>query len=400
MEALYVQMLGDFAISTQSVQISDRDNRSRKLWVLLAYLIYHRRRTVTQEELVRLLWNEEEKGKNPSGAFKTALYRMRSMLDRLWPEAGRELILYQNGGYMWNPGVSISVDIDEFDRLCSVISSGKEPDCQEYEALRFYKGDFLTKMSAEVWVIPIAAYYHNCYLRCLLKLLPQLLEQEKCSEAARLCRVAAMVEPYDENIHSYLLRALLGMGDQKGAAKIYEQFSERLSSDFGVVPGEEMRALYYEAIRTDNGHAIPMEVIMQQLREEDEKIGALICEYDFFRVLYRAMARSMSRSGIVAHIALLSVEANQEEALTQRKLRGAMHRLEEQIRLSLRRGDAAAKCSNSQYIVMLPQANYENSCMVCERVIQAYYRKHPHSDADIRYAVYPLQPDQQSIFVE
>lgn len=400
MEALYVQMLGDFVISTRSVQISDRDNRSRKLWVLLAYLIYHRRRTVTREELVRLLWNEEEKGKNPAGALKTAFHRIRSMLDMLWPKAGRELILYKNGGYMWNPGVSISVDIDEFDRLCSVISSGKDPDRQEFEVLQSYKGDFLAKMSSEVWVIPIAAYYHNSYLRCLLKLLPQLLEQEKCSEAAGLCRAAAMVEPYDEEIHGYLMRALLGMGDQKGAAKIYEQFSERLNSDFGIVPGEEIRMLYYEAKRTDNGHAIPVEIILQQLREEDEKGGALICEYDFFRVLYRSMARFMSRSGVVAHIALLSVEENQEGKLTQRKLRGAMHMLEEQIRICLRRGDATAKCSNSQYIVMLPLANYENSCMVCERVIQAYYRKHPHSDADIRYVVYPLHPDSQSVCAE
>ena len=190
------------------------------------------------------------------------------------------------------------------------------------------------------------------------------------------------------------------MGDQKGAAKIYEQFSERLSLDFGVVPGEEIRRLYYEAIRTVNGHAMPVDIILQQLREEDETGGALICEYDFFRVLYRAMARSMPRSGAVAHIALLSVEENQEGELTQRKLRGAMHMLEEQIRICLRRGDAAAKCSNSQYIVMLPQANYENSCMVCERVIQTYYRKHPHSDADIKYAVYSMLPDTQPAFVK
>lgn len=73
-----------------------------------------------------------------------------------------------------------------------------------------------------------------------------------------------------------------------------------------------------------------------------------------------------------------------------------MEMLEEQIRVSLRRGDALARCSVSQYVVMLPQANYENSCMVCERIIKAYCRKHPHSDAVIRYEVYPLEPDTGS----
>ena len=392
MEDLHVQMLGEFVISTRSVQISDRDNRSRKLWILLAYLIYHRRRAVAQDELIRLLWSEEE-GRNPAGALKTILHRVRSMLDRLWPEAGRQLIRYQNGRYSWNVEVSVTVDIDRFDRLGRAVGSGNVSDSQEYEDLLLYKGDFLSRLSAETWVIPIAAYYHNCYMGCLLRLLPQLLLQEKWNEAAQLCRVASGVEPYDENIHCYFMKSLLGMEDQKGAAKIFEQFSERLYSDFGINPSEEMRTLYYEAIRTDNGHAIPIEIILQQLQEEEEKMGALICEYDFFRVLYRAAARSMPRSGMVAHIALLSVESGTEEGLTRRKLQGAMNMLEEQIRISLRRGDTAARCSNSQYILLLPQANYENSCMVCERIIKSYYRRHPHSDAEIRYAVYPLQPD-------
>ena len=133
MENLHVQMLGEFTLSTQSVQISDRDNRSRKLWMLLAYLIYHRRRPVTQDELIRILWNEDERGRNPVGALKTVFHRMRTMLDRLWPDAGRELILYQNGGYVWNAKVPVTVDIDLFDRLCDAVSNGRTPEYQDYK---------------------------------------------------------------------------------------------------------------------------------------------------------------------------------------------------------------------------------------------------------------------------
>jgi hypothetical protein len=49
-------------------------------------------------------------------------------------------------------------------------------------------------------------------------------------------------------------------------------------------------------------------------------------------------------------------------------------------------------CSASQYILMLPQANYENSCKVCERVIKTFTRQYPHSPARLRYAVQPLEP--------
>lgn len=393
MEALQIQMLGEFVINARNVRISDSDNRSRKLWILLAYLIYHRHRNVTQDELIRLLWNETREGKNPAGALKTVFHRVRAMLDRLWPEAGRQLILYQNGGYSWNCEVPVSVDIDQFEYLCENITDGDEQYLQGYTAALLYKGDFLSKLSAENWVIPIAAYYHNCYMKLLLDLLPKLLQQNKCEDAAWLCKAASEVEPYDENIYYYWMKSLLGMKDHKGAAKIYEQFKERLYLDFGFEPNEEMRELYHKAMKTDNGYVISIEDIVHQLKEENENNGALICEYDFFRILYRAMVRYMVQSRIVVHIALISVESVTEEILSPRKLQKVVNMLEEQLRLSLRIEDTAARCSNSQYVVMLPQTDYENSCRICEKVVKSYYRRHPHSDVDIKYAVYPMGTD-------
>ena len=69
-----------------------------------------------------------------------------------------------------------------------------------------------------------------------------------------------------------------------------------------------------------------------------------------------------------------------------------MPKIEEVIRCSLRRGDSAAKCSVSQYVIMLPTANYENSCAVCRRILKAFARQYPHSPAEIHYSVQPLEP--------
>ena len=43
-----------------------------------------------------------------------------------------------------------------------------------------------------------------------------------------------------------------------------------------------------------------------------------------------------------------------------------------------------------QYIILLPQANYENSRMVADRLVSAFYRRYPHSPARLRYTVQPL----------
>ena len=70
-----------------------------------------------------------------------------------------------------------------------------------------------------------------------------------------------------------------------------------------------------------------------------------------------------------------------------------MENLKNLMCLNLRRGDVAARCSVSQYIVMLPQANYENACMVMERIVRAFFRQYPHSPAQLRYSVQPLEPN-------
>ena len=397
MEKLYVQMLGGLSIGTEDTKISDRDSRSRKIWILLAYMIYHRHRIVEQEELINLLWGEDERGENPTGALKTMLHRARSVLDKLWFKAGRDLILNQNGGYVWNAGAPSVVDIDEFDELCRKEMIDKEEQLKRgFRILQLYRGDFLAHMSSESWVIPIAAYYHNCYIQSLLKVLPVLMEQQRYRDVAEFCQIASTVEPFHEEIHCYLMKALYKLGDQKGAASIYNKLCKCLFSNFGITPAEQTRMLYYEIIKTDNDRAVPIEVIMEQLREEHPKDGALICGYDFFRVLYQSMARFMVRSGIATHIVLVSVTGKDGEEISGKKVERTMRKLEEQIRFSLRRGDSAAKCSVSQYILMLPQSNYENSCMVCERIVKAYYRRHSHSDTNIQYAVYPMQPDEGS----
>lgn len=371
------------------------DNRSRKLWLLLAYIIYHRHRVVLQEECINLLWGEGEAGVNPAGAFKTVLHRLRSMLDGLWPKAGHNLILRQNGGYIWNKEVVTVLDIETFDHLCRKGNFDEEEQIQrDFQVLQLYSGDFLTHLSSEVWVIPIAAYYHNCYVQSLLRVVPLLLEEKRYSEAAELCQMASNVEPFHEGIHSYLMQALLCMGDQKGAVNIYKKISERLYSNLGVMPSEEMKALYYRAIRINNDKELSMDAIREQLQEADTKEGALICDYDTFRVMYGFIARFMAQNGISIQVALLSITISGEKGveISLKKQQRMMRSLKEQIRMALRNGDTASQCSVSQFVLLLPQTNYENGCMVCERIVKGFQRKCPHTDVVIQYTVCPVVP--------
>jgi hypothetical protein len=194
------------------------------------------------------------------------------------------------------------------------------------------------------------------------------------------------------------MRSLLDMGDQKSAIAVYDTLSQRLFSDFGIKPNGDTRALHRTATQSLSSDTLPIDVVLEQIQESDAPVGALECEYDFFKVLCFSEARSMLRSGKATHIALLSLTGKDSETLQKRSLDRTMDNLQEHIRTNLRRGDAFSRCSASQFILLLPQANYENSCMVCERIFKYYIKNYSYPDAEFRYEVFPIQPDEKESF--
>ena len=360
--------------------------------MLLAYLIYHRSRAISRSELINLLLDDEEGSSDPINALKRLVHRARSVLTPLWPTAGADLILWKDNRYMWNTDYPMVLDTEEFDRICCHDNFNDIPTDELLSGAVMYTGDFLTQFSSDSWVLPISAYYHNWYVKSVLELMPRLEEQNRRDEASRLCRAALTVEPYSEEIYLHLFRNLVAAGNCQAAVKTYEKLRETLFSTFGVLPSEDIRAIYRVAVRSVSEWAIAPEDIHKQLREAASPPGALVCDYDFFRILYQSSARQIARGGGVIHIALLSVSVKDNTEMSRRSLEHATDNLLLRAQECLRRGDALARCSISQVIMMLPQANYEDSCMVCNRILTSFRQKHPHSPAQISFFVQPIEP--------
>ena len=390
---LQVQMLGQFTLRYGDRTISDSDDRSRRVWSLLAYMLYNHGRSFAQEELIHLYWSNNEKSADPGNALKSIFHRIRTALDKLQPGLGRLLIRRKAGRYFWNNVMPLSLDIEDFEAHFHAAEAAGDDDVRlaEYQAaLALYAGDPLPRMTDEIWTIPIVAYYHSLYTRAAAGAIELLEKQERTAEAVALCRRAIHIEPYQEDLYEHLMRGLLRTGDMKGAMSVYEEMSEQLFAHFGVMPSETLRTLYRQATRTVNDRTLTMDEVCSQLEEPAPHGGAMVCEYDFFKILYRAEARSIARNGHSANICLLSVSGKDGEMLARRSLDPAMNNLQVLVQNNLRRGDAIARCSISQYLILLPQANYENSRMVADRLVSAFYRRYPHSPARLRYTVQPL----------
>ena len=391
---IYVSMLGGFSITWGENRIDDSNNRMRKVWLLLAYLIYSRRTKTTQEQYLVLTQGSTAEIDDPAGRLKALFYRARAMLDSLGSRAGHELILSSKGNYSWNTEIPLVLDVEEFDRLYSAAINEPEENRLDalLQALALYQGDFLPKLSMENWAMPISAYYHQRYLEGALQALSMLCEKNQWQQASELVSKALKIEPYSEELYQYQMRCQIALNDRAGAVTAYETMSELLFNTFGVMPSDQSRKLYRDACRETNNFAVSAEVVRDHLQEPASAKGAVFCEYDFFKLLYQVQARSIIRSGDVIHIALLSVHSAGDRSLSRRSLDTAMENLQSLVLSSLRQGDVVTRYSASQLIIMLPQANYENSRMVCQRIIKAFIRQYPHSPVDIQFSVHPLEP--------
>ena len=137
------------------------------------------------------------------------------MLNALDESAGQILILRQNGDYLWNPDIPMTLDIEEFEALCRKASAEEDESLrlQLYRrALALYQGDFLSKLSTEHWVIPISTYFHQLYLDAVEGTLSLLEERRLWTEVSQLCISALKLEPYSEPLHCHLMRSYLALG--------------------------------------------------------------------------------------------------------------------------------------------------------------------------------------------
>ena len=77
---LQVTMLGKFSLRLGDRQIDDDNNRMRKVWLLLSYLIYTRNSHTTHRGFQTLIEGPGNEGEDPTGKMK-ALFFLKTFQD-------------------------------------------------------------------------------------------------------------------------------------------------------------------------------------------------------------------------------------------------------------------------------------------------------------------------------
>lgn len=394
---LTVKMFGKFQVENEKGILNKENMRSEMLTRLLAYMISRREKDMTAQELIDVLWPDDQSD-NPAGALKNLMYRLRKLMSRIWGDGGKYIVTGR-GAYQLNPEFVFHIDIEEFEECCRQVFNSEDPAVQQENgkrAVELYQGMFLSELSSEYWVVSTATYYHSIYLTMVKKLAALLEKEKKFTDVEEICGKAIQIEPLDEEIHCFLLRAMIADNKQQLAASHYKETVKLLYDSLGVRPSGEMESIYEELQKIQHDHESNIDIIQEDLREEKAS-GAFFCEYGVFRKIYALESRSSRRLGISVHLALVSLYLDfqiQKDDQDYTDLIGVgMSVLEETLMKKLRSSDIVCRYSVNQFLVMLPACQYEDAKMVVNRLKDSFYRSGKTGRLLLQYSIDELDVD-------
>lgn len=393
---IMVRLLGGFEMRMGGAVITDSQGRARQLWNLLEYLIAFRQRDISQQELIDMLW-EDGNSDNPVNALKNLVYRVRTLLIEGGIPEEEKIILRHGGSYCLNPSLPFSIDTEEFEFLCKRAMQPGASVSERIElyrkALRVYTGDFLPKSSSEKWVVPIATYFHNLYIKAVNEVSTLLAAEQRDEEILDICEQATIIDRFDESVHEQLIRALIRLGRQNRAMAHYEYMTGIFYSELGVRPSDNLRSLYQEIVSAVNHVETDLHVIEEDLRETGTRTGAFFCEYEVFKNIYRLQLRLAARTGQPNFLTLITLEAHVEEGQEViHQLNSAMISILSILRTNLRKGDVISRFSASQYLVLMPLARQSMGDAVMERVQQRYQKENVSAKVPMTFSLMAAAP--------
>jgi DNA-binding SARP family transcriptional activator len=394
-DAIQVRFLGNFQICIGDVVVNKTASRARRPWNLLQYLMVHRNKTVTRQQLIEALWPDET-SEQPDKALKNLVYRVRTAFAAKNIPYAQEVVLYHAGNYHLNNDLPWVFDFEQaeayFEQARAPGLTADEKVKLDLKAIELYRGDFLAEQVYEDWVLPYNTYYRSQFFKCVNYTLNVLIAEGHNETIEFVCNRAIEIDPFEESLHLAYMNALVSQGKKSTALAHYNKLADMFFREMGVTPCEELRELYHELSNQLNRLETDLLSIKNVLSEPEVNNDAFYCDFEVFRSLYRLEARSAERAGQAIFVGLLTLSGEggdppEGEALT--KSMAALLKAQHQC---LRRGDVISRFSMCQYILMLPTLTVENADRVMGRIEEKFAKQNPFGQITLEAKIQPLDP--------
>jgi DNA-binding SARP family transcriptional activator len=219
---------------------------------LLSFLLLHRDRAHSREELAALLWRD-------AGAALARKY-LRQTLWQLQSALAAELLLLRSGWVRIDPDADWWLDVDAFERAWEAsrdVAGAGLTGMQAHEleeAVVLYRGDLIDGSYSD-WCIYERQRLQLTYLAMLEKLMGYCEVQHRYPRGVAYGHRILRHDPAREVTHRQLMRLHYRAGDRTTALRQYERCAEALDRELGLTPAAGTVALR-DQIRADRLDAV------------------------------------------------------------------------------------------------------------------------------------------------
>jgi DNA-binding SARP family transcriptional activator len=230
-ERLEIQLCGGVRVRIGDERV-DLSKTARQGRLALAYLVLHRDRPVTREELMEHIWDAPDP-RRVSASLTQTLSRLRSAL-------GRETLTRLPSGAVWLRG-DLLVDLEEAE---AALGEGREACARgawdralhaSDVVLAKLTGDFLAGDEAN-WLEPVRRRVAEIRVEALELAATAALRTGSPIEAEAAARRAVAAAGTRETSWALLMEAQAANGDAAQASATFDTFRRRLRDEFGLTP--------------------------------------------------------------------------------------------------------------------------------------------------------------------
>ncbi len=290
---VYVGVLGPLEVRTGDVAVPVNSAPQR---TLLARLALTAGTTVSQDELVDLLWPRGAPS-NAVNLLQTRVARLRRLLE----SGGPAVIVGGRTGYRL---ALDDLDLVQFRELTTEATHA-EPEialAKLSSAVDLWRGDTDVDAIAQSPLYTAVVNEYTAAVRAFAALARDLGEPERALEPLR--GLAARHE-FDEPLHVELIQTLAAAGRQVEALAAYDRIRTALVEHLGIDPGERLRAVHLDVLRQQTGSPAEPEtrVVVQQAPSAPPDFVGRTEELETIRTALAGSAGVSSRAVLISGIA-------------------------------------------------------------------------------------------------
>jgi DNA-binding SARP family transcriptional activator len=216
--------------------------RNGKPLAIFTYLLAHRDRWVSRNQLMEWFWPKSSL-KKARLSLNVAICTLRKLLREC--SAGlQDCILLKEGCYRFCPAVRVVTDVEEFDLRYEqgrrLEKTNRLEGTAEYEAaIELYRDDYLLEHLYEDWTMVERERLSNAYMDMLDRLAVYYKETEQLRDCIQICYRILEKNRGLENCHLLLTECYVLLGWYGRALHQYRLFKGVLKSTCGGEPSME-----------------------------------------------------------------------------------------------------------------------------------------------------------------